>query len=145
MQHPPPTTQHVRLPALRLSLPLRCWRPLLHFGGSLHHRASGARRWARPTAPLPRVHPACLLLLGICAAKMCITWLADSVFTIRSAAAENLKNLTEVFGVEWAAVYLIPPVIELCSHSNYLYRMTGKFARLRSLLSRPLPCLRSMP
>lgn len=56
---------------------------------------------------------------------MCITWLADSVHAIRSAAAENLKNLTEVFGVEWAAVYLIPPVMELCSHSNYLYRITG--------------------
>ena len=27
---------------------------------------------------------------------MCITWLADSVYTIRAAAAENLKNLTQV-------------------------------------------------
>lgn len=59
------------------------------------------------------------------AAKMCITWLADSVHAIRSAAGENLKKLTEVLGVEWAAVYLIPPVMELCSHSNYLYRITG--------------------
>ena len=58
-------------------------------------------------------------------AKMCITWLADSVYTIRAAAAENLKNLTEVFGVEWGAVYLIPPVLELCTNSNYLYRMTA--------------------
>jgi len=50
------------------------------------------------------------------------------VYTIRAAAAQNLKNLTEVFGVDWAAVYLIPPVMELCSHSNYLYRMTAIWA-----------------
>ncbi|EKX34071.1 hypothetical protein GUITHDRAFT_160260 [Guillardia theta CCMP2712] len=58
-------------------------------------------------------------------AKMCITWLADSVFTIREAASLNLKKLTEVFGVQWASVYIIPQVIELCGHSNYLYRMTA--------------------
>ena len=40
-------------------------------------------------------------------AKMCITWLADSVYTIRAAAAENLKKLTEVLGMESAAVCVI--------------------------------------
>jgi serine/threonine-protein phosphatase 2A regulatory subunit A len=29
-------------------------------------------------------------------AKMCITWLADSVYTIREAAIENLRKLTQV-------------------------------------------------
>jgi len=61
-------------------------------------------------------------------AKMCITWLSDSVFTIREAAADNLRKLTEVFGVQWASVYIIPQVQELCNHSNYLYRMTAIIA-----------------
>ena len=30
-----------------------------------------------------------------------------------------------MFGIEWAAVYLIPPVVDLCAHQNYLYRMTA--------------------
>eukprot|EP00283_Hemiselmis_rufescens_P004632 CAMPEP_0173421322 /NCGR_PEP_ID=MMETSP1357-20121228/2477_1 /TAXON_ID=77926 /ORGANISM="Hemiselmis rufescens, Strain PCC563" /LENGTH=587 /DNA_ID=CAMNT_0014384227 /DNA_START=49 /DNA_END=1812 /DNA_ORIENTATION=- len=58
-------------------------------------------------------------------AKMCITWLADSVSTVRGAAIANLKRLTEVFGVEWAAQNIMPQVLELCVHSNYLYRMTA--------------------
>jgi len=61
-------------------------------------------------------------------AKMCIMWLCDSVYTIREAAAENLRKLTEVFGVQWASMYITPQVHELCSHSNYLYRMTAVLA-----------------
>jgi serine/threonine-protein phosphatase 2A regulatory subunit A len=50
------------------------------------------------------------------------------VFSIREAATQNLKKLTEVFGVEWARSTIIPKVMAMGSHPNYLYRMTTCFA-----------------
>lgn len=55
-------------------------------------------------------------------------WLGDTVFSIREAATHNLKKLTEVFGVEWASEAIIPKVMAMGSHPNYLYRMTTCFA-----------------
>jgi serine/threonine-protein phosphatase 2A regulatory subunit A len=60
--------------------------------------------------------------------NLCMTWLGDSVYSIREAATSNLKRLTEVFGVDWAQNNIIPKVLALCSHPNYLYRMTTLFA-----------------
>ncbi|KAK9476456.1 armadillo-type protein [Lipomyces japonicus] len=60
--------------------------------------------------------------------NLCMTWLWDSVFSIREAATENLKNLTKVFGVNWAQKTLIPRIVESGSNPNYLYRMTSCFA-----------------
>lgn len=59
---------------------------------------------------------------------LCMTWLGDCVFSIREAATNNLKKLTEVFGVEWAQNNIIPKVLALYTHPNYLYRMTTLFA-----------------
>ncbi len=42
--------------------------------------------------------------------KLCISWLNDSVHSVRDAAAQNLKNLTTVFGVEWASSVILPEV-----------------------------------
>ncbi|KAJ3020024.1 hypothetical protein HKX48_001439 [Thoreauomyces humboldtii] len=61
-------------------------------------------------------------------AELCMNWLGDSVFSIREAAAINLKKLTEVFGVEWAQQAIIPKILEMAIHENYLYRMTTVFA-----------------
>lgn len=55
-------------------------------------------------------------------------WLGDTVFSIREAATQNLKKLTEVFGVEWASEAIIPKVTAMGQHPNYLYRMTTCFA-----------------
>jgi len=60
--------------------------------------------------------------------NLCMTWLGDCVFSIRDAATNNLKKLTEVFGVEWAQSNIIPKVLALYTHPNYLYRMTTLFA-----------------
>jgi len=60
--------------------------------------------------------------------NLCMTWLGDSVYAIREAATQNLKKLTDVFGVEWAQEHIIPNVLALYSHTNYLYRMTTLFA-----------------
>lgn len=57
-------------------------------------------------------------------ANLCMSWLGDSVYSIREAATINLKKLTEVFGVEWAKVAIVPKVAAMGGHPNYLYRMT---------------------
>ena len=59
---------------------------------------------------------------------LCMGWLGDTVFSIREAATKNLKKLTEVFGVGWASNAIIPKVIVMGKHPNYLYRMTTCFA-----------------
>jgi serine/threonine-protein phosphatase 2A regulatory subunit A len=60
--------------------------------------------------------------------NLCMSWLGDTVFSIREAATQNLKKLTEVFGVEWASDAIIPKVMAMGQHPNYLYRMTTCFA-----------------
>lgn len=60
--------------------------------------------------------------------SLCMSWLGDTVFSIREAATHNLKKLTEVFGVEWASQTIIPKVMAMGNHPNYLYRMTTCFA-----------------
>jgi serine/threonine-protein phosphatase 2A regulatory subunit A len=60
--------------------------------------------------------------------QLCMGWLGDTVFSIREAATHNLKKLTEVFGVEWANEAIIPKVMAMGAHPNYLYRMTTCFA-----------------
>ncbi|KAJ3329701.1 protein phosphatase 2, regulatory subunit A, partial [Blyttiomyces sp. JEL0837] len=60
--------------------------------------------------------------------NLCMSWLGDCVFSIREAATTNLRKLTEVFGVEWAKQTIIPKVLAMGQHSNYLYRMTTIFA-----------------
>ncbi|KAF9182602.1 hypothetical protein BGZ51_004655 [Haplosporangium sp. Z 767] len=59
---------------------------------------------------------------------LCMSWLGDSVFSIREAATVNLRKLAEVFGVDWAKQTIIPKVLAMGTHPNYLYRMTTIFA-----------------
>jgi serine/threonine-protein phosphatase 2A regulatory subunit A len=61
-------------------------------------------------------------------ATLCMSWLGDTVFSIREASTQNLKKLTEVFGVEWANRAIIPKVTDMGHDTNYLYRMTTCFA-----------------
>ncbi|KAI9090824.1 armadillo-type protein [Phlyctochytrium arcticum] len=60
--------------------------------------------------------------------SLCMSWLGDCVFSIREAATVNLRNLTEVFGVEWAKQAILPKISQMAQHQNYLYRMTTVFA-----------------
>ena len=60
--------------------------------------------------------------------SLCMSWLGDTVFSIREASTQNLKKLTEVFGVEWATEAIVPKVMAMGQHPNYLYRMTTCFA-----------------
>lgn len=66
--------------------------------------------------------------------NLCMSWLGDIVFSIREAATINLKKLIDVFGVEWASQAIVPRVVAMATHPNYLYRMTTIFAiSVRSL------------
>ncbi|TFK57295.1 ARM repeat-containing protein [Heliocybe sulcata] len=56
--------------------------------------------------------------------NLCMEWLGDTVYSIREAATVNLKKLAEVFGVEWAKVAIVPKVVGMGQHPNYLYRLT---------------------
>ncbi|KAJ1759731.1 protein phosphatase 2A structural subunit [Coemansia sp. RSA 2523] len=60
--------------------------------------------------------------------SLCMSWLGDPVYSIREAATVNLKKLTEVFGVDWARATIIPKILIMATHPNYLYRMTTIFA-----------------
>lgn len=60
--------------------------------------------------------------------SLCMSWLGDNVFSIREAATQNLRRLSEVFGSEWATNTIVPKVLQMGNHPNYLYRMTTVFA-----------------
>ena len=70
--------------------------------------------------------------------SLCMSWLGDTVFSIREASTQNLKKLTEVFGVEWANEAIVPKVMAMGQHPNYLYRMTTCFAVSVSLIDTTL-------
>eukprot|EP00929_Paragymnodinium_shiwhaense_P013204 TRINITY_DN121068_c0_g1_i1.p1 TRINITY_DN121068_c0_g1~~TRINITY_DN121068_c0_g1_i1.p1 ORF type:complete len:590 (-),score=138.64 TRINITY_DN121068_c0_g1_i1:236-2005(-) len=54
-------------------------------------------------------------------------WLMDPVFSVRDAAASNLKQLAEVLGVKWCELNIIPQLQTLVAHKNYLYRIAAVF------------------
>jgi len=56
--------------------------------------------------------------------NLCMSWLGDTVYSIREAATINLKKLTDVFGVEWSRSAIVPKVMGMGQHPNYLFRMT---------------------
>ena len=59
---------------------------------------------------------------------MCLTWLSDSVFSIRQAASLNMQKLAEIFGVEWAKSHILPKIISFNQNATYLHRMTTIFS-----------------
>jgi serine/threonine-protein phosphatase 2A regulatory subunit A len=64
---------------------------------------------------------------------MCVTWLNDDISTIRDAATINLKELTSLFGTEWACDNLIPHIEEIRHNSSYLRRLTSVQACARMI------------
>jgi serine/threonine-protein phosphatase 2A regulatory subunit A len=58
---------------------------------------------------------------------MCFKWLSDSVYSIRIAAIENLKELSNIFGSKWAEKTIITKLLELKAEGNYLHRLTALF------------------
>lgn len=68
---------------------------------------------------------------------MCLTWLNDPVYSIRVAAINNLRELTKIFGSDWACQNIMQKLLELTTNTNYLYRLTALFgmAELSKVLS----------
>lgn len=60
--------------------------------------------------------------------NLSISWLGDTVFSIRDAAIINLKQLVEVFGCDWAKDMVLPQAMTMAHNGNCLYRMTTLFA-----------------
>merc|ERR1711879_229722 len=67
-----------------------------------------------------------------------LSWLNDHVYAIRDAATENMKALSETFGLEWTQTYVVPKIDELSKDDNYLRRLTSVFAinKLGNVLAR---------
>ncbi|EJD47700.1 Ser/Thr protein phosphatase 2A regulatory subunit A [Auricularia subglabra TFB-10046 SS5] len=61
-------------------------------------------------------------------AQLCLSWLGDNVYSIREAAILNLKKLALVFGDEWAKAQIVPKLVAMGSHPNYLFRITAVLA-----------------
>ncbi|CAN6847227.1 unnamed protein product [Brassica oleracea] len=50
--------------------------------------------------------------------------LFGKVYSIREAAANNLKHFAEEFGPEWAMQHLVPQVLlDMVTNPHYLHRM----------------------
>ena len=81
--------------------------------------------------------------------NLCMSWLGDTVYSIRESATVNLKKLTDVFGVDWAKGSIVPKVMGMGSHTNYLFRMTTvqaimvRFHAILEVLSTDWQCRRS--
>jgi serine/threonine-protein phosphatase 2A regulatory subunit A len=58
-------------------------------------------------------------------ASLCVGWLGDDIASIRTAAAQNLRDLTALFGTEWAIEYILPSIEEIRHHQSYLRRLTA--------------------
>ena len=69
---------------------------------------------------------------------LCMTWLGDKIHSIRGAAVVNLAKLTEAFGHQWSTEQIVPKVVALYGHSNYLFRLTS-LASIHALSSRIEP------
>jgi serine/threonine-protein phosphatase 2A regulatory subunit A len=59
--------------------------------------------------------------------SLCMTWLTDEVYSVRRAAAENLKKLIEIFGDEWSREHIVPRIERMRVDNNYLKRMTALY------------------
>lgn len=59
---------------------------------------------------------------------LCMMWLTDAIHSIRLAATQNLKRLTDLFGVEWAQTHILPRIAMMHSNSSHLQRMTALYS-----------------
>jgi len=57
----------------------------------------------------------------------CIQWLKDSVWSIRIAAAENLKQITAIFEAKWTSTHFIPEVKALAEDKKPGHRLSAVY------------------
>ncbi|KAG5608220.1 hypothetical protein H5410_019501 [Solanum commersonii] len=83
---------------------------------------------------------------GVIGGDDCKWWLMV-VYSIRDAAANNLKRLAEEFGPEWAIQHIIPQVLDVINNSHYLYRMTilRAISLLAPVMGSEITCSKLLP
>jgi len=59
--------------------------------------------------------------------SFCQTWMKDSIFSVREAALHNYRDLTKVFGEQWALKHFLPHLFALQTEISYLHRLTVLF------------------
>jgi serine/threonine-protein phosphatase 2A regulatory subunit A len=60
--------------------------------------------------------------------QICLVWLKDSIYTVRESAVNNYKQLTSIFGEQWAIKQVFPTLQTLSSDISYLHRLTVLFS-----------------
>ena len=73
---------------------------------------------------------------------ICVNWLTDSIFTIREAAVDNIKEITAVFGHQWLTRYMLPKLMAPHTEGNYLHRLTALFGVAKLGSSLPVDAVR---
>ena len=58
---------------------------------------------------------------------ICLKWLNDPVYSIRTAALTNFRELTRIFGTPWAEKHVLKELIEMKNSKNYLQRLVALF------------------
>ncbi|KAA3459764.1 Armadillo-like helical [Gossypium australe] len=78
---------------------------------------------------------------------LCMQWLKDKVYSIRDAAANNVKRLAEEFGPDWAMQHIVPQVLDMINNPHYLYRMTILHAvsLLAPVMGKDITCSKLLP
>jgi len=57
-----------------------------------------------------------------------LAWFSDSIYSIREAAINNVKQLAVIFGPQWVVRNVLPKLLGLHTDNNYLHRLTPLFA-----------------
>ncbi|KAJ0048603.1 hypothetical protein Pint_16449 [Pistacia integerrima] len=85
---------------------------------------------------------------------LCMQWLKDKLFTynvkvysIRDAAANNVKRLAEEFGPDWAMQHIVPQVLDMINNPHYLHRMTilHAISLLAPVMGPEITCSKLLP
>ncbi|XP_024174313.1 serine/threonine-protein phosphatase 2A 65 kDa regulatory subunit A beta isoform [Rosa chinensis] len=79
--------------------------------------------------------------------SLCMQWLNDKVYSIRDAAANNVKRLAEEFVPDWAMQHIVPQVLEMINNPHYLYRMTilHAISLLAPVMGSEITCSKLLP
>ncbi|XP_035830750.1 serine/threonine-protein phosphatase 2A 65 kDa regulatory subunit A beta isoform-like [Helianthus annuus] len=69
------------------------------------------------------------------------------VYSIRDAAENNLKRLSEEFGPDWAMQHIVPQVLDMIKNPHYLYRMTvlRAISLLAPVMGSVITCSKLLP
>ena len=51
--------------------------------------------------------------------------MGDDIATIRQAGTKNIKELTALFGTDWACEFLLPSIDDIRQNASYLRRLTA--------------------